>query len=55
MISNMKILPFTSGLKDTPTTEGVKINSCGIKAMMMMKTRKDSAVKQVILAYLVLL
>lgn len=44
---NMKILPFTSSLKVTPTTESVKRNSCGIEDVVtVIKTRNDSAVKK---------
>lgn len=45
MILNMKIFFFILGLKDTFIIEGVKRNFCGIKAMMMMKIRKDFVVK----------
>lgn len=53
MTPNMKILPFTSGLKERPTAEKVKRNFFGIEVVTTIKTRNDSACKEVTCAYTV--
>lgn len=53
MTPNMKILPLTSGLKERPATEKVKRNFFGIEVVTTIKTRNDSAFKEVTCAYTV--